>query len=356
MKLSHFETLRPVCPRCRTDLKRDSDLTIGQVRAKTEQTIVEGTLVCTAADCLSEYPIIDGIPLLVPNLRHYVQHQADAIFARDDLSDTSQSILGDCLGAGSAYDVQRQHLSTYAFDHYGDLDPAKPAGAGYTTRLLHQGLDAAPPWPNGPSLDIGCAVGRTTFELAHARGAPVLGIDLNFDMLKTASRILHQGVVRYPRRRVGVVYDMRDYAASFEAAPWVDFWACDGLHLPFRSETIAGVTSLNLIDCVASPHDHLREVERILTPQGVAILGTPYDWSPSSTPIEAWVGGHSQRGESGGAAEPMMRSLFAGGAHPMALKRLTLTQEFESAPWQVRNHDRSTTHYQVHLMVAQANG
>jgi len=304
---------------------------------------------------MGEYPIIDGVPIIVPDLRNYVSQNIIPILSRGDLSETTESLLGDCCGPGSALDSYRQHLSTYTFDHYGDLDPAEPKDSpvlpGSVLELLKRGFSHIDERVEGPVIDLGCAVGRTSFELAKTVDDLILGVDLNFAMLRTAAAILHQGRVSYPKRRVGIAFDKREFPATFEGASKVDFWACDGTSLPFADESFSLVASLNVIDCVQSPYDHLKELGRILKPNGGALFSAPYDWNVNATPVEAWLGGHSQRSENQGASEIMLRSLLAGGEHPYAIQELELVSESEAVPWSLRLHDRSFMNYQVHLLV-----
>lgn len=304
---------------------------------------------------MAEYPIIDGVPIIVADMRNYVSQNIIPILSRRDLSETTESLLGDCCGPGSAFDSYRQHLSTYTFDHYGDLDPAEPKDSpvlpGSVLELLKRGFSHIDERVNGPAIDLGCAVGRTSFELAKSVDDLILGVDLNFAMLKTAAAILHQGRVTYPRRRVGMVFDKREFAAPLESASKVDFWACDGTSLPFADESFSLAASLNVVDCVQSPYDHLKEVGRILKPNGGAIVSAPYDWNVNATPVEAWLGGHSQRSETQGASEITLRSLLAGGEHPYAIQELELVSESEAVPWNLRLHDRSFMNYLVHLLV-----
>jgi SAM-dependent methyltransferase/uncharacterized protein YbaR (Trm112 family) len=316
--------------------------------------ILEGILTCTDPACMAEYPILDGIPLLVPDVRGFIARNASAILDRSDLSEPLESLVGDCCGPQSEFDLRRQHLGSYAFDHYGDLDPRErsadnPAAPGSVRGLLHRGMQEAVPIPSGPILETGCAVGRTTLELAQSTEDLVLGVDLNFDMLRLASRALSRGIVRYPRRRIGMVYDRREFPVSFPEAHRVDFWACDATALPTVSREFALVVSLNLLDCVGSPVDHLREIGRVLTPEGRAILCTPYDWSPAATPVEGWIGGHSQRSVYQGDAEPLLRRLLAeGDAH--GIDRLDIRHE-STVPWSVRVHERAAMRYRSHLVI-----
>lgn len=358
MRRRHFESLRPVCPVCRTATEH-FPLTISSVFREEPGHIVEGVLGCTKPDCRREYPIIDGVPLLIPAIRAHIGNHIFAITARDDLSEVTESILGDCTGPGSAYDVLRQHLSCYCWDHYADLDPHETVTEprpGAIVRLLEKGLSALDQRPGAPVLDVGCSVGRTTFELGRKADGLVLGIDLNFSMLRLASSVLRQRRVRYPRRRIGVVYDRREFAVPFGDMPNVDFWACDAAALPFAGALFPTITCLNVLDCVPSPPELLRCLARVIAPDGRAILGCPYDWSTAATPVEAWLGGHSQRGDDKGAAEPILRTLLTPGAAPWSLEGLRLTKEIDGVPWQVRMHDRGTMTYQVHLVVAAATG
>ena len=315
---------------------------------------MEGLLVCSNDQCLSEYPIIDGIPIIVPDLRDYVSQNILPILSREDLTDTMESLLEDCCGSGSAFDSFRQHLSTYSFEHYGDLDPDEGENPfsqpGSVLSLLKRGRSLIQEKVGGPVIDVGCAVGRTSFELAGAFDGIVLGVDLNFAMLKTAAGILNDGIVTYPKRRVGMVFDRHAFSTTFEKADQVDFWACDATCLPFCDQRFSMAASINLLDCVQSPHEHLKELARILKPEAQAFISTPYDWNINATPVESWLGGHSQRSESRGASEIILRSLLAGGGHPDAVADLVPISEVEAVPWHLRLHDRSYMNYLVHLV------
>ena len=306
-----------------------------------------------------EYPIIDGIPILVPDLRAYVSQNILPIMARTDLDRTVESLVGDCCGPGSGIDTLRQHLSTYGHDHYGDLDPDQPPGGdhgpGAVVRLLNKALDlAGEDLPEGPVVDAGCAVGRGTFELAQRLDRPVLGVDLNFHMLRTAAMVMNHGRVNYPFRRVGLVYDRKSFPIHLPAKDRVDFWACDATCLPFGEKSMALAASLNLVDCVASPYDHLVCLAKILMPGGAALMTTPFDWSANATPVEAWLGGHSQRWGLQGRSEAFLDSLLSGGSHPNCLQNLGIQASEEGFQWPVRLHDRSRVVYTTRVMALRA--
>lgn len=356
MRRSHFESLRPVCPVCRTSAGPSAFLGIGQIISEEDGHILEGVLHCTNRDCLREYPIMDGIPLIVANIRQYVSDQILSIYGRQDLSPFIESALGDCCGPASSFDQTRQHLSSYAWDHYADLDPNERTAdprPGSMLAALKTGMQLAAGKPPGPIIDAGCAVGRGTFELANSGGELVLGVDLNFAMLRLAGEVLRRGVVRHPLRRVGLVYDQREFPVTFDKTHLVDFWACDVLALPFSPGCFSLATSINVLDCVYSPRDLLVSLAGALQAEGKLILTCPYDWSTAASAMETWLGGHSQRSPLAGSSDAILRQLLTPGAHPGSVNSLKLLAERDQLAWHVRLHDRSFMNYKVHLVVAE---
>jgi len=365
VRRGHFEALHPVCPVCRAEKEPGTALRIAHVAREENDHIVEGALHCTNQNCLREFPIIDGIPLLVVNIRQYIAENVLAICARRDLSDFMESMVGDCCGASSAFDQTRQHLSSYAWDHYGDLDPNEATDKlrpGSMLRNLEIGCAVAAGEtpgsanPVGPVLDAGCSVGRGSFALAEQQDELILGVDLNFSMLRVASEVLRHGRVRYSRRRIGLVYERREFAADFDRAERVDFWACDAAALPFPAETFSFAVNMNVLDCVYGPRELLSSLGCVLKTGGKVVLTCPYDWSSAATPVEGWVGGHSQRSPLAGSPEMVLRSLLTPGAHPSSINTLKLIAERPDLPWNVRLHERSMMHYKVHLVVVHKPG
>ena len=250
MKFSHFNAFKPICPLCLRDRSNKSFLEINLKFRETKEGIAEGILGCPNPVCRCEYPIIDGIPIIVPDIRTYISTNILPIIERKDLSGEMLSLLGDCCGPGSVFDRSRQHLSIYAYDHYGDLDPHedKIGGTppGSVLRLLKRGLSLVPGVAAaGPVIDMGCAVGRTTFELAETFEGLILGVDLSFDMLRLAASVMNNGEVTYPRREVGLVYDLRRFKVRFKESARIDFWAVDATVLPFPDNTFGFAASLN---------------------------------------------------------------------------------------------------------------
>jgi SAM-dependent methyltransferase/uncharacterized protein YbaR (Trm112 family) len=362
LRLGHFEALKPVCPRCRTERQVIAPLTLATVVKQKDDHVIEGVLHCTDLACQMEYPIIDGIPIIVPYIRKYLSDNLYHIHARDDLSETIESIIGDGVGPGTFLDATRQHLSSYTWDHYHDLNPEKspdefpieiPTGSSIVN-CLQAGLQLIGNNTslniNSPVIDIGCSVGRTTFELAERFQTLTLGVDINFSMLRVAHKILRDGAVQYPLKRIGIVYDRQEFNIQFKNSQLLDFWACDALALPFTDASFDMASGFNVFDSVTSPRDLLASIGNALKPGGHALLATPYDWSPAATPVETWIGGHSQRGPDRGSAEPLLRKLLTPNSHPQSIPNLKICAEINNHPWAVRTHARSVTVYNTHIV------
>jgi SAM-dependent methyltransferase len=360
VRLRHFERFRPHCAVC-IALGRDAPaLVLHHVERRRpgrapgdDDDIVEGALVCPAPGCRFEFPILDGVPILLATLRETVAGQISEMRARDDLSDYAASLLGDVTGPGSDFDRARYYLSTYAHSHWGDLDADRPTPRdGTIGALLGRALELLPSPPRGPWLDIGCSVGRATFELAAAGDDLVLGLDTNLSMLRIARSALLDGRVAYPRRRGGIVYDRREHAVAPPAADRVDFWACDATALPFAPGVVAGALSLNVLDCVASPLAHLVELGRVVAAGGDVLLSTPYDWSLAATPLESWIAGHSQRAPHRGDSATELRRLLSADDAARAHTGLAIVDERDDVPWQVYLHERASMLFRAHLVRA----
>jgi SAM-dependent methyltransferase/uncharacterized protein YbaR (Trm112 family) len=342
-----------VCPTCRATGRGTAELTIGTVVSERDGDVIEGMLLCSSPACQCEYPIVDGVPVIAAEVRGHVASQLPILRARRDLSPVMDSLLGDCAGPGSDFMRTRYQVSSYARGHYGDLDPGAPAPReGSLAALVDAALSLLPGPPRGLWLDAGCSVGRATFELAARTGDLVLGVDLNLAMLAVARQVALTGRVTHALRRLGIVYDQRSFDVDLGHRDRVDFWACDAMALPLDDASVDGVVSFNVADCIASPLAHLMEIGRVLRPGAEVALTTPYDWAENVTPLEAWIGGHSQRGPSAGEGTAEMRRVLSDRMPAGADAGLRLFAEREAVPWHVYVHARASMHYQVHAIAA----
>ncbi len=327
-----------------------ADLGLGSVARADGDDVREGVLVCPERLCQHEYPIVDGIPVVVADIGSWAAHQLPGVLRRDDLSPFAESLLGDAAGPGSEFDRERANLGIYGWAHWGDLAPERGRnhGGAYVT-LLEAALALLAAVPSGPWLDLGCSVGRGTLELAR-RGAEVaVGVDLNFSMLRVAERARQTGRAAFPLRRSGVVFDPVDLPLADVPRERMSYWCCDVGALPFADRGFAGALLLNLLDCVASPTGLLLESARVLAAGAPALYSSPYDWSPSATPIGHWLGGHSQRGPGGGDSATELRRILSPECAAGLDTGFVIAAERDPVPWHLQTGERSTMAYAVHV-------
>lgn len=340
MQLAHLQAIKPLCAVC---LGQGSQNPIALSRRDLgdESQVQQGLLQCGV--CGMEYPIIDGIPILLPKLREWVQGSLFHLVKRQDLSHSLDSLLGDCCGPDAAWENTRATLSTYGWDHWGEYldvqDLACPPGA---VRTLSQRLTELLPAKPGPLLDVGCGPGGSTHSLALAHPERlVVGVDMNFSLLQAGLRIL-EGTGELPLRQEGVVHHWHP-ARQPETAPNLALWCADARLLPFAAGSFGGASSLNLVDSVDQPLQHLLELARVLEEGGSAWLSTPFDWSTRATPMAQWLGAHSQRGDHGGDSRKVFLGMIQRGILPLHLRAEA------AGEWRLRTGSRSHTRYQVWL-------
>ena len=343
MRLDLFQALAPVCPRCLHQGGKISAVVIADRYRMRGADLWHGTLNCADRACWAEFPVIDGVPILTPDPGATLNAGRMALSQRADLPAEVEGLIGDAAGAGSDLDQMRQHLSLYAGSQFADW-----AGSGVSA--LDPVLDAALPaladLPAGPVIDIGGGTGRGGWQVAARTGRMALVCDLNLSFLRFAQTLCSEGQARFPRRRIGMVFDPVTVTVPSAAADaQVDFWALDATALPFADASFALALLVNVVDCVPDPPAVLAETARVLASGGGAAVTTPYDWSPNVTAAAAWLGGHSQRGPEAGAGEPALRrALVHAGLTPGA--------EIDRLPWPLRLHDRAEMIYRMHLIAA----
>ncbi|WP_353662029.1 5-histidylcysteine sulfoxide synthase [Hydrogenimonas sp. SS33] len=153
--------------------------------------------------------------------------------------------------------------------------------------------------PKRRALDVGCATGRSTLELATAFAA-VTGLDFSARFIGMAETMRTQHRIRYtiPTEGELVAYREAELPERLqEAAGRVDFWQADACNLKPIFEGYDLVTAFNLIDRLYDPAKFLRDITERIEAGGLLVLTSPYTWEESHTPKEKWLGGYRRDGE-----------------------------------------------------------
>ncbi len=155
--------------------------------------------------------------------------------------------------------------------------------------------------PAGRVLDLGCATGRSSFELAR-QFARVEGIDFSVRFIQTGVQLAETGIIRYTLPDEGELVQYRERRLEdlglAEVAHRVTFWQGDACNLKPVFSGYDLILAVNLIDRLYAPRRFLGEVQERLNPGGLLVLASPYTWLEEHTPREEWVGGFKKDGES----------------------------------------------------------
>ncbi|MFG0305381.1 MAG: methyltransferase domain-containing protein [Phycisphaerales bacterium JB040] len=348
MNAGEPERFGAVCPICAGPGEPRSSLDLAERFGQEGPGVRFGALRCRAEACQAEYPIIDGIPVVRADVRDWLAGTQASVHRRTDLPVGLERMLADTFDPGSREDLDRYYLSVYARDAYPE-DGATPG----VVRLLDGALGLVPGGidPGEPVLDLGCAVGRVCFELAQRGHERVAGLDANPALLRCAAGVRDRGIAEYVLKRGGVLYEPKRVACEPVHRERVSLWCADALDPPFAEGTFGCVLALNVLDCVASPMRLLERAGGLLRPGGRLVLTSPYDWSTSATPLEAWVGGHSPRSQHAGDSASVLRSLLNAGSGGVG--GLRLVAERDGLEWATRLHDRAELRYSVHALIAE---
>jgi 5-histidylcysteine sulfoxide synthase/putative 4-mercaptohistidine N1-methyltranferase len=153
----------------------------------------------------------------------------------------------------------------------------------------------------GHALDLGCALGRTSFELARGGFGRVTGLDFSTRFFRLAARMQEEGALRYTLPEEGEIVSFHETTlAEFGLADIrerVQFFQGDACNLPDKFIGYDLVMAANLIDRLYSPRRFLTTIHERMNPGGLLVLTSPYTWLEEYTKKEEWLGGYRAAGE-----------------------------------------------------------
>lgn len=189
-------------------------------------------------------------------------------------------------------------LSEYLLFHYGyaediftgDWDAKGVRDALYfATRSVNAMLDF-PAVPDGArALDVGCAVGRASFELSRYC-ASVTGIDFSAKFIEAASRLKAEGELAFERLEEGTrTTPCTARVPQGIVRERVEFETGDAMHLREDLGAFDVVLAANLLCRLPDPAKFLERLPRLVNPGGQLIITTPCTWLGEFTPPEKWL-------------------------------------------------------------------
>ncbi len=188
-------------------------------------------------------------------------------------------------------------MAEYLLFHYGSPEQVLPYQFGPTeslhfpARCVKECLEKVRLTPDARALDLGCAVGRSTFELArYCRH--VVGLDYSSRFIETARSLQKTGTLDFQFADEGSLMKPGTAKVPDEIdRSRVSFEQGDALKLPEALGLFDVVLMANLIDRLSDPRCCLRRLPSLVKSGGQLIIASPYTWLEEYTPRENWLGG-----------------------------------------------------------------
>ena len=189
-------------------------------------------------------------------------------------------------------------LAEYLLFHFGTpeeiLTPDRswPAGMhealGFTSRTVAH----FSPGTVTNGLDLGCAVGRSAFEMAR-NCQNVLGIDFSHAFINAADRLRRGELIAYDRcEEASVVTHLEARQPEGIDAAKLSFQQGDAMNLPADLGSFDRVHAANLVCRLPEPMRLLGRLSELVKPGGELVMATPCTWLEEFTPPGNWpVGG-----------------------------------------------------------------
>ncbi len=171
----------------------------------------------------------------------------------------------------------------------------------YPTKCASLALEYMQDKPKRKAFDIGCAIGRSSFELARGFDE-VIGVDFSARFIQEAQVLKENGLLRYVMPTEGELenfyeVNLADFNLENEREK-VAFWQSDACNLKPIFKEFDLVFAGNLIDRLYDPKKFLDSLASRLNDGGLFIMTSPYTWQEESTPKEKWIGGYKRDGEN----------------------------------------------------------
>jgi len=189
-------------------------------------------------------------------------------------------------------------ISQYLEFHYGDeyFGVANFPKACIDAIIPHVNLSQ-----NERALDLGCAVGRSSFELARYY-KHVDALDFSTRFIRNAINLVDHGEVKYMIPIEGEITTLKTFKLSqLELGDKVNnihFSQGDACNLKTKYKNYDLVFAGNLIDRLYQPKQFLASIQERINPGGYLVITSPYTWLEAFTDKANWLGGLKVNGEN----------------------------------------------------------
>ncbi len=233
--------------------------------------------------------------------------------------------------------------SQYCDAHYGPVHFGVP---NFAVACADVALAAMQGRQKAHALDLGCAVGRASFELARGGFEQVTGLDFSTRFFRLATRMRDEGYLRYALPEEGEIVSFHEIGLTelgLDAVrERVRFYQADACNLPEKFSGYDLVLAANLIDRLYSPRKFLSSIHERINPVGLLVITSPYTWLEEYTKKEEWLGGYREAGEPVWTLDGLKEALSA---------HFRLLGEPRDVPFVIRDTGRKFQHTLAELTV-----
>ncbi|MGF1727134.1 5-histidylcysteine sulfoxide synthase [Photobacterium nomapromontoriensis] len=221
--------------------------------------------------------------------RHFYQH-AGFRYVESTQDPTTMATL-------NIYETD-ELISQYLEFHYGK---EYFSVSNFCVHGIHQCLQEIQLAHHHKALDIGCSVGRASFELAKVFDH-VDGIDFSARFIQQAYSLTEQGEKRYTIKTEGDLVEFKSVTLSelgYETiANKINFVQGDACNLKAQFSGYDLIYASNLIDRLNDPKHFLTTIHQRLNNGGYLVITSPYTWLEEYTEKANWLGGVKVHGEN----------------------------------------------------------
>ncbi len=198
------------------------------------------------------------------------------------------------------YETDAQ-LNEYRVFHYASIEQTLPwefgphEAYGFHVRLA-ECIDANQLPEKSRALDLGCAVGRTSFELSRVC-SEVLGVDFSHGFIDAANDVLQTGEIPLVLKREGQLGDPVNNMLPDGVNPErISFLQGDAEALPDSIGRFDVITFANVLDRLPHPVQALERLAEITNPGAQVVICSPFTWWDEFTAPEERLGGFKRDG------------------------------------------------------------
>ena len=145
------------------------------------------------------------------------------------------------------------------------------------------------------ALDLGCSVGRSTYELAR-NFDEVIGIDFSANFINVGVKLKNYDSLIYKVKKEGEIFEEKSVSLESlgleEIKNKVSFMQGDACNLKDIYTGFDLIFCSNLIDRLYYPQMFLDDIPNRINKDGLLVLLSPYTWLEDYTPKENWLGGY----------------------------------------------------------------